>query len=47
MLGLLLKDSDVDWELTYEDKFLKKVDWMEKMIKSIDKMKERYYDEYL
>ena len=40
-----LRTSDVDWRLTEEDKFLKKVDWMEKTIKSIDKVKERYYSE--
>ena len=40
-----MRASDVDWRLTDEDKFLKKVDWMEKTIKSIDKVKERYYSE--
>ncbi|MCK5816110.1 MAG: RNA methyltransferase [Flavobacteriaceae bacterium] len=40
-----LRSSDVDWKLNDEDKFLKKVDWMEKTIKSIDKVKERYYSE--
>lgn len=40
-----LRASDVDWKLSKEDKLFKKVDWMEKTIKSIDKIKERYLAE--
>jgi tRNA (guanosine-2'-O-)-methyltransferase len=40
-----LRASEVDWKLVEEDKILKKLDWMEKTIKSIDKIKERYFEE--
>lgn len=39
-----LRASDVDWKLTEEYKIIKKLDWMEKTIKSIDKIKERYFE---
>ena len=40
-----LRTSDVDWKLSEEYKMLKKLDWMEKTIKSIDKIKDRYFEE--
>lgn len=41
-----LRNSDINWKLAEEDVFLKKIDWMEKTIKSIDAVKERYFSEY-
>lgn len=41
-----LRNSDIGWQLTEEEKFFKKIDWMEKTIKSIKKIKERYALEY-
>lgn len=38
-----LRKSNVNWQLTEEEKFHKKMEWMEKTIKSIKKIKERYY----
>jgi len=43
-VGTRLRDSDINWQLTEEEKFLKKVEWMEKTIKSIEKIKERYFE---
>ncbi|PCI09843.1 MAG: rRNA methyltransferase [Flavobacteriaceae bacterium] len=40
-----LRDSDIQWQMTEEEKFLKKIEWMEKTIKSIKKIKERYFEE--
>ena len=40
-----LRNSDIQWQLTEEEKFLKKIEWMEKTIKSIKKIKERYFEE--
>lgn len=40
-----LRDSDIEWQLTKEEKFLKKIEWMEKTIKSIKKIQERYFEE--
>jgi len=40
-----LRDSKIEWQLTEEEKFLKKIDWMEKTIKSIKKIQERYFEE--
>lgn len=40
-----LRDSEIEWQLTEEEKFLKKIEWMEKTIKSIKKIKERYFEE--
>ncbi len=40
-----LRDSEVQWQLSEEEKFIKKIDWMEKTIKSIKKVKERYFEE--
>lgn len=37
-----LRNSDVDWQLTEEERYYKKLEWMEKSIKSIDKIKERF-----
>jgi tRNA (guanosine-2'-O-)-methyltransferase len=39
-----LRTSDVDWKLSEEYKMIKRLDWMEKTIKSIDKIKERYLE---
>ena len=41
-----LHDSKIPWQLTEDEKFFKKVDWMEKTIKSIKKIKERYKEEH-
>lgn len=38
-----LRTSDIDWRLTETEKFHKKLEWMEKSIKSIKKIKERYF----
>ena len=38
-----LRNSDLQWQLTDEEKFYKKLEWMEKSIKSIKKIKERYF----
>jgi len=43
-VGTRLRGSEVQWQLTEEEKFLKKVEWMEKTIKSIKKIKERYFE---
>lgn len=40
-----LRDSKIEWQLTEEEKFLKKIEWMEKTIKSIKKIKERYLED--
>jgi len=40
-----LRNSDIQWQMTEEEKFLKKIEWMEKTIKSIKKIKERYFEE--
>ena len=40
-----LRDSDIKWQLTEEEKFLKKIEWMEKTIKSIKKIQERYFED--
>ncbi len=40
-----LRDSEIEWQLTEEEKFLKKIDWMEKTIRSIKKIQERYLEE--
>ncbi|MDC9721860.1 MAG: RNA methyltransferase [Urechidicola sp.] len=40
-----LRDSEIKWQLTDEEKFLKKIEWMEKTIKSIKKIQERYFEE--
>lgn len=40
-----LRNSNIAWELSEEDKQIKKLDWMEKTIKSIDDIKERYFGE--
>lgn len=38
-----LRRSDIQWQLSEEEQFFKKIEWMEKTIKSIKKVKERYY----
>ena len=40
-----LRNSEIEWQLTAEEKFLKKIEWMEKTIKSIKKIQERYFEE--
>ncbi|PHR69418.1 MAG: rRNA methyltransferase [Lutibacter sp.] len=40
-----LRRSDIQWQLSEEEQFFKKIDWMEKTIKSIKKVKERYFEE--
>jgi tRNA (guanosine-2'-O-)-methyltransferase len=40
-----LRRSDIQWQLSEEEQFFKKIDWMEKTIKSITKIKERYFEE--
>lgn len=40
-----LRRSDVQWQLSEEEQFFKKIEWMEKTIKSITKIKERYFEE--
>jgi len=40
-----LRNSDMQWQLSKDDIFYKKLEWMEKTIKSIEKVKERYYKE--
>lgn len=42
-LNQKLKASDVDWQLSETEKKSKYLEWLEKSIKSIDKIKERYY----
>lgn len=38
-----LRVSDVSWQLSQQEKEEKYLEWLEKSIKSIDKIKERYY----
>ena len=40
-----LRRSDIQWQLSEEEQFFKKIEWMEKTIKSITKIKERYFEE--
>lgn len=40
-----LRRSDIQWQLTKEEQFFKKLEWMEKSIKSIKKIKARYFQE--
>ncbi len=40
-----LRVSDVNWQLTEKEKQEKYLEWLEKSIKSIDKIKERYFNE--
>ena len=40
-----LRRSDIQWQLSEEEQFFKKIEWMEKTIMSIKKVKERYYSE--
>lgn len=44
-LNIKLKNSNVDWQLTALEKKEKYLDWLEKSIKSIKKIKEYYYAE--
>ena len=38
-----LKHTDINWQLTEEEKSLKKIDWIKKTIHSYDKIVERFY----
>jgi len=40
-----LRGSNIDWQLTEEEKEVQQFIWMQKSIKSIDKILERYYKE--
>ncbi len=40
-----LRNSTIDWQLTEEEKEFQRLIWMQKSIKSIDKILERYYEE--
>lgn len=40
-----LRASNITWQLSKKEKDEKYVEWLEKSIKSIDKIKERYYQE--
>ena len=40
-----LKQTDIPWELTENDKLNKRLDWIKKTIKSYDEIVERYYEE--
>ena len=40
-----LKKSDIKWQLSEDDKKEKKLEWVEKTIKSIKRIKEHYYKE--
>ena len=39
-----LKQTDINWELTNEEKLEKRLDWVKKTIKSYDEIVERFYD---
>lgn len=41
-LSIQLKKSDLNWQLTEEEKLVKRLDWTQKSIKSIDDILERY-----
>lgn len=40
-----LRNSDIQWQLSEEDMFFKKIEWMEKTIKSTEAVKDRYDNE--
>ena len=40
-----LRNSDVDWQLTEEEIFVKRLDWAKKSIKDIKRIEARYYEE--
>ena len=40
-----LRHSNLQWQLSEEEQFFKKIEWMEKTIKSITKIKERYFED--
>jgi len=40
-----LRRSNLQWQLSEEEQFFKKIEWMEKTIKSITKIKERYFED--
>ncbi|WP_072763749.1 TrmH family RNA methyltransferase [Arenibacter nanhaiticus] len=40
-----LKKSDIDWKLTEEEQYLKRVDWTKKSVRSIEDVLARYYGE--
>ena len=43
--GRMRNSEDLDWKLSEEEQVEKKIEWMEKSIKSIDQIKERYFKE--
>ncbi|WP_196888490.1 TrmH family RNA methyltransferase [Aureivirga sp. CE67] len=42
--GRMRASEDLDWKLSEEERLEKKLEWMEKSIKSIDQIKEHYYN---
>ncbi len=40
-----LKQTDIVWQLTENEKFEKRLDWIKKTIKSYDEIVERYYED--
>ena len=44
-LTIKLKEGNIDWQLTEEEKLCKQLDWAKKSIKSIDAILKRYYAE--
>ena len=42
-LPVQLKNTNIDWRLTEEEKLEKQIDWAKKTIKSIDYVLDRYY----
>ena len=44
-LTTTLKQSDIEWRLTPDEKLEKRLDWTKKSIKSIDEILLRYYAE--
>ncbi|WP_298548805.1 RNA methyltransferase [uncultured Aquimarina sp.] len=41
----LLRNSDIDWQLSEEEKLEKRLDWSKKVIKSHEKIIKRYFEE--
>ena len=39
-----LKQTDINWQLTFEEKLEKRLDWVKKTIKSYDEIVERFYE---
>ena len=40
-----LRKSDIDWQLTEDERIAKRFDWIKKTIKNYDKIIERFYEE--